>query len=154
MKKEMKGFNIRVYGILINANQELLISDEQYKGATYTKFPGGGLCFGESMPAGLIREFQEECDLDIKIERLLHATETFVPSAFDDSQVIAVYYQVSQVDPDLKQFKMENVDLENNSIQTFRWVPLAEVKATDFDFEMDGQAWEKIIVNLNTPKTV
>ena len=39
----MKRFNIRVYGILINDRNELLVSDELIKGLQFTKFPGGGL---------------------------------------------------------------------------------------------------------------
>ena len=36
-------FNIRVYGILINPSNEVLISDELINCKHYTKFPGGGL---------------------------------------------------------------------------------------------------------------
>ena len=43
----MKRFNIRVYGILINDRNELLVSDELIKGLQFTKFPGGGLEWGE-----------------------------------------------------------------------------------------------------------
>ena len=41
-----KTFNIRVYGLLLNTNDEILIVCESYKGLLITKFPGGGLEFG------------------------------------------------------------------------------------------------------------
>jgi hypothetical protein len=39
----MKQFNIRVYGLLINDEQQNLLSDEYRSGFAFTKFPGGGL---------------------------------------------------------------------------------------------------------------
>lgn len=35
-------FNIRVYGILINKQNEVFVTDEYRMGLTFTKFPGGG----------------------------------------------------------------------------------------------------------------
>ena len=37
----MNRFNIRVYGILVNENKEVLVADEFIRGSYYTKFPGG-----------------------------------------------------------------------------------------------------------------
>ena len=53
----MYPFNVRVYGLLINDKNEILISDEQEYGTRFTKFPGGGLEFGEGLIDGLKREF-------------------------------------------------------------------------------------------------
>ena len=54
----MKSFNIRVYGILLNDRNEVLVSDECRNGYSFTKFPGGGLEFGEGLVDGLKREFE------------------------------------------------------------------------------------------------
>ena len=36
-------FNVRVYGLLINEHQQILVPDEVFKnGGRATKFPGGG----------------------------------------------------------------------------------------------------------------
>ena len=56
----MKKFNIRVYGILINQNKEILVLDETRNGYSFTKFPGGGLEWGEGFKECLEREFEEE----------------------------------------------------------------------------------------------
>lgn len=140
----MEHFNIRVYGVLINESQEILISKETYKGLSFTKFPGGGLCLGESLPDGLIREFREECNLNIQVDKLLHVTDTFVESAFDNSQVIGVYYKVKSLNTFFEDFKKENIDLENNSTQSFHWVSIETLAIGDFYFEMDQQAWRHI----------
>jgi hypothetical protein len=39
-------FNIRVYGILINPNDEVLLIHERMGDFEFTKFPGGGMEFG------------------------------------------------------------------------------------------------------------
>ena len=43
----MYPFNVRVYGLLINDQNQILISDEQEYGMQFSKFPGGGLEYGE-----------------------------------------------------------------------------------------------------------
>nr|MCU0376467.1 NUDIX domain-containing protein [Chitinophagaceae bacterium] len=60
-------FNVRVYGILINEQGELLVADEKIRGGYYTKFPGGGLEFGEGTRDCLVREFQEELGLKVEV---------------------------------------------------------------------------------------
>jgi hypothetical protein len=40
-------FNVRVYGLLLDPQNRLLVSDEYIKGEFFTKLPGGGLEFGE-----------------------------------------------------------------------------------------------------------
>ena len=87
----MYNFNVRVYGLLINERQEILISDEQEYSYRFIKFPGGGLEYGEGLTDGLKREFLEECALDIEVVSHFYTTDFFVKSAFNDSQIISVY---------------------------------------------------------------
>lgn len=88
-------FNIRVYGILVNSAGQLLVSDEIIRGHPVTKFPGGGLEFGEGTRDCLKREFFEECGIEVKVGDHFYTTDFFLPSAFDRSQVISIYYLVS-----------------------------------------------------------
>ena len=60
-------FNVRVYGLLINDRSEVLISREIIQGMRVTKFPGGGLEFGEGIEDGLKREFIEELSLEVSV---------------------------------------------------------------------------------------
>jgi 8-oxo-dGTP diphosphatase len=92
-------FNVRVYGLLINDSNEVLISDEQEYGMQFTKFPGGGLEYGEGLTDGLKREFVEECNVEVEIISHFYTTDFFVKSAFNDSQIISVYYLVKNTTP-------------------------------------------------------
>src|SRR5512133_2855883 len=90
----MQKFNIRVYGILINEQKEVLVSDEFIRGNYYTKFPGGGLEFGEGTRDCLKREFLEEMNLNVEVGEHLYTTDYFQMSAFHpDHQIISIYYK-------------------------------------------------------------
>jgi 8-oxo-dGTP diphosphatase len=89
------GFNIRVYGVLINEKEEVLLMDETRFGTFFTKFPGGGLELGEGIEDCLIREFQEELGISIQVKGLIYVNPFFVQSAFNpNDQLIAIYYNV------------------------------------------------------------
>lgn len=88
-------FNIRVYGVLINEQKQVLVSDEFIRGNYYTKFPGGGLEYGEGTRDCLKREFIEEMNLPIEVGAHLYTTDYFQVSAFHpDHQIISIYYLV------------------------------------------------------------
>ena len=90
----MKRFNVRTYGIWLNESNEVLVSDEKVRGQQVIKFPGGGLEWGEGLIDGLKREWLEELSIDIDISAHFYTTDFFQPSAWDDSQVISIYYKV------------------------------------------------------------
>ena len=143
----MGKFNIRVYGILINDRQEVLISDEREYGMEFTKFPGGGLEYGEGLSAGLIREFEEECAASIEIIHHIHTTDAFFKSAFNDSQVLGVYYLVRSKEPLNCRFSKKTFDFEygKEPDQVFRWVPVDKLNEMDLTFEMDRVAWRAFV---------
>lgn len=86
-------FNIRVYGIWIEGDQ-VLVNEEIIRGRRVIKFPGGGLEAGEGTIDGLKREWMEELGLEIDVLGHYYTTDFFQKSAFDDSQVISIYYLV------------------------------------------------------------
>lgn len=93
-------FNVRVYGILISESREVLVSDEWIRGGYYTKFPGGGLEFGEGTRDCLAREFMEEMNLRVEVGAHLYTTDFFQMSAFNPShQILSIYYQVKALEP-------------------------------------------------------
>jgi 8-oxo-dGTP diphosphatase len=96
----MPSFNIRVYGILINEQQQVLVSDEYIRGNYITKFCGGGLEIGEGTIDCLKREFMEEMNLPVEITEHLYTTDFYQQSAFDpDHQIISIYYYVKPLAP-------------------------------------------------------
>ncbi len=88
-------FTIRVYGILQNEEGHYLVMDELIKGAHVTKFPGGGLEFGEGTRQCLVRECMEEMQLKVDVKEHFYTTDFFQQSAFDaGKQVISIYYRL------------------------------------------------------------
>lgn len=147
----MKGFNVRVYGILIHDNK-VLVSDEHIKGMNITKLPGGGLEFGEGTIDCVIREFKEELPLDIEVISHFYTTDFFVNSAFSvNNQVISIYYLVkpkNEFDPKKTSFKIstKSFDFEKKKEggQSLRWVGLDKISENDFTFIIDKRIGEML----------
>lgn len=130
-------FNIRVYGILINDNNEVLISDENRFGTSFTKFPGGGLEFGEGLKECLVREFQEELGIEIEVGELFYCTDFFIVSAFKSTdQLISIYYKVDfNSKNDLNIAKLDEIITPDS--EKFRWISLKEISEDVFTFPID-----------------
>src|SRR6476620_3341471 len=129
----MLRFNIRVYGILINEKKQVLVSDELIRGNYYTKFPGGGLEYGEGTRDCLKREFIEEMNLRVEVGEHFYTTDFFQQSAFNpDHQIISIYYLVHPLE-DIKvqlsevEFGFDENQMglyhQNKQIEAFRFIP-------------------------------
>lgn len=89
---------IRVYGLCTNARGELLITHERYDEHRMTKFPGGGLEYGEGTKDCLIREFKEELGMDVRVTEHFYTTDFFQASAYHErAQVLSIYYLVEPI---------------------------------------------------------
>ena len=131
--------SIRVYGLLINADDEILISDEKEYGMLFSKFPGGGLEYGEGTIDGLKREFMEECNTEIEVLSHFYTTDFFLKSAFSDAQIVSIYYMVrnkSPLDLNIKQIPFD-FDEDGEVLQAFRWVKISNLKVQDVTFPID-----------------
>ncbi|PKR80489.1 NUDIX hydrolase [Brumimicrobium salinarum] len=141
-------FNIRVYGILRNDKDEILLSDERRFGKRFTKFPGGGLEQGEGIKDCLIREFEEELNLPIEVKELIYLTDFYQPSAFNENdQIISVYYSVFSPHLDLIQVKNTPFDFKENEIESHRWMKLSELSTDEVTFPIDKHVVELLIKN-------
>jgi ADP-ribose pyrophosphatase YjhB (NUDIX family) len=151
----MKGFNVRVYGILVHENK-LLVSDEHIKGMNITKLPGGGLEYGEGTIECVVREFKEELDLDIEVVSHFYTTDFFVNSAFSsNNQVLSIYYIVKpkeEFDPAAAKFKITkelfDFDKKMEGAQSMRWVALDKISENDFTFIIDKRVGDMLFNSL------
>ena len=125
-------FNIRVYGILINEQKQVLVSDEFIRDNYYTKFPGGGLEAGEGTRDCLQREFIEEMNLRVEVGDHIYTTDFFQKSAFNPAdQIISIYYYAKALEPIVaplrtKAFDFDerelNIYAKEKEIETFRFI--------------------------------
>lgn len=139
----MQRFNVRVYGICINERQEVLLSDESHRDLNFTKFPGGGLEFGEGMIDCLKREFREEFNLEIEVGELFYLTDFFQVSAFSENdQVISVYYLIQA---DLS--KVDYLVTNHLGAETIHWVSLSKLSEEMLTFPIDKIVARKLISN-------
>jgi 8-oxo-dGTP diphosphatase len=146
-------FNIRVYGILINEQQQLLVSDEYIRGGYYTKFPGGGLEYGEGTRDCLKREFKEEMDLEVEVGDHIYTTDFFQISAFNPShQIISIYYFAKALEPIRCALRAKPFDFDDNQLklykntgetETFRFIDWNKVTPESVTLPID-----KIVVKM------
>jgi 8-oxo-dGTP pyrophosphatase MutT (NUDIX family) len=134
-------FTIRVYGILLNDKDEVLLVHEKMPHLHFTKFPGGGMEFEEGTIDCLVREFKEETGIDISVGEHLYTTDFYQPSAFTKGdQLVAIYYRVFQLDP-TQQISLEEQEITaGGKIETLRffWKSLATLEPdTDLTFPID-----------------
>lgn len=143
----MLRFNVRVYGILITEDRKLLLSDEYDFGFSFTKFPGGGLEYGEGTRECLKREFIEECDLKIEVLDHFYTTDFFQKSAFNDTQVLSIYYLVKNIEPFNFQTSNKKFDFvgESDGQQRLRWIDLKDLSADELTLPIDKIIAEMIV---------
>ena len=139
-------FNLRVYGLLINPRNEVLITDEYRMNMFMCKFPGGGLEYGEGTIDCLKREFKEELNLNIEIVDHFYTTDYFQKALFfDDIQLISIYYLVKSeawqtITTSDHPFNIEAIDGQ----QSFRWVALKELSINDLTFPIDQKVGQML----------
>ena len=132
-------FNIRVYGILVH-NGRVLVADERIKGAHITKFPGGGLEFGEGTKDCLVREVREEIGVEALDVTHFYTTDFFQESAFrKGDQIISLYYTFLVADPAAVPTSTEPFDFKrtDGDEEAFRWLDLSRARAEDVTLPID-----------------
>lgn len=136
-----KRFNIRVYGIWIH-DGKVLVNDELIRGSQVIKFPGGGLDWGEGTIGCLKREWKEELDMDVDVLDHFYTTDFFQQSAFDNTQVISIYYFVSGLHPEAA------ITNQNDGERTY-WMDLQDISADTFTLPIDKKVGEMLRVLYN-----
>ena len=141
-------FNVRVYGLLLDPQNRLLVSDEFIRGDYFTKLPGGGLEIGEGTRDCLAREFVEETGLAVTVGEHLYTTDFFQISAFNNKdQIISIYYMVHS--NDCGNIKTSEIPFDFNPAQvadktataeSFRWVAIEKINEDSMSLPIDKVA--------------
>lgn len=119
---------------------------ENYNEFEFTKFPGGGLEFGEGLADGLRREIMEELNLEIEIIEHFYTTDFFQQSHFfKNEQVISVYYLIKIIDcPQKSSFPIESIQNPNHKL-TFFWQKIEDLKNEILTFPIDKHVGKMIM---------
>ncbi len=147
---EINKFTVRVYAIILNGNNEVLLSDEYYHNTKMTKFPGGGMEFGEGTIETLKRESVEEFGQELEVLEHFYTTDFFQQAMFKkEYQVMSIYYKAKF--KELIKFKAttKRFDFEElkHGAQSFRWVSLNELTVDEITFPIDKRVAELLIEN-------
>lgn len=144
---EQGNFNIRVYGLIVHEHK-LLLTDEFRLGICMTKFPGGGLQFGEGPVDCLKRECLEELNQEVEILSHYYTTDYFqqselLPGAW---QILNIYYRARlKGEPAFrtteKVFDFEHVD----GVQTFRWADHETLSSENMTLPIDRKVVAMIL---------
>lgn len=140
----MNTTNIRVYAIIINDKKQALLSDELRFGKAFTKFPGGGLEWGEGTKDCLKRELHEELGLIAEIGDLFYVNDFAQLSAFrKNDQLFSFYFFVKEIDFSAIQTTNHTIPLTEEG-EKFRWVNLTELNSESVTFPIDKIVAEKL----------
>ncbi len=145
--KEHGNFIIRIYAIIINDKQEVLVSDEYMFDMCMTKFPGGGLIQGEGPVDCLKREAMEEFGQEIEIISHFYTTDFYQEASFFQGyQLISIYYLARFTGP--LRFRISDrpfdfTEMKEGS-QSFRWRKICELTKDDMTFPIDKEVAEKL----------
>lgn len=152
MKENISRYIVRVYALIFNSKNEILISDEYQLNMRMTKFPGGGMHFGEGPIDCLKREAIEEFGQEIEVLEHFYTTDYFQATQFyNDAQLLSIYYIAKFVDP--IKFKISEIPFDfkedKNGYQSFRWMKLENIDADEMTFPVD-----KKVVSLLKKKNI
>lgn len=128
---EEQKFNYRVAGIILHENRILAMQDER---SPYYYLPGGRVKLGETAEAAVIREIQEELNLNVKIDRPLWLNQSFFTEDVDRLHYheLCLYFLIDFSGTDLLDRGAKMKGAEAHHKQIFEWLDISNLKGTYF----------------------
>lgn len=126
-------FRASAYGVLIE-NKKILL--KRHPSISKLDLPGGGIEMDETIPKGLMREFQEETGLIVKPDELICVEDSLFTSGEEDAHGILIFYTVKQVGGKLENKRHETDEigfydldvLNKNNIHSSCWNIIERMK--------------------------
>lgn len=140
----MARFNLRVYALIINEFDEILLSDECRFGQFFSKFPGGGVEANEGIQAALHRELKEELNLEVPHMEFFYVNDFYQASAFDNSNLVAFYYRIQLPKSTFLPNDSYTIPFSEET-EKQRWVPLNLLNKEQLTFPIDQLVLEKLL---------
>jgi ADP-ribose pyrophosphatase YjhB (NUDIX family) len=116
-------FRVSVYGILKNKDCILLHWNPLVK---RYNIPGGAVELGETISDALIREYEEETGISIRIKKLLGVKQDFLVVDDEYAHSILLFYEVEKINEALTTHRRES-DSDGAEL-----ISLAKIKREDF----------------------
>jgi len=112
----MTKYNVIVCAALLNSENKIFIARRkpEKKLGGFWEFPGGKLEDGEELEAALKREFVEELDIKITIDKLLHVK----PYVYDHGAVLILFYLG----------KIESGEITLTDHDEYKWCTVPELR--------------------------
>lgn len=146
-------FTIRAYGLLVHRFTEIgaphvLVADELIKGRRITKFPGGGVEYGEGLKECVVREVREEIGVEAFGVEHFYTTDFFQQSAFHSVplQVVSVYFTFRVADAaaiPVVEEPFQGITGPGDQ-EVFRWVPLGLPAEEAVTLPIDRHVWRML----------
>jgi len=95
--KENRSIRIRVSALIVE-NRKILLIAHKKGNKVYWLTPGGGVDYGETLPAALQRELKEELDVSIEVGDVAFICDTIEPS--HKRHILHVFFHCSTVSGD------------------------------------------------------
>jgi len=142
-------FVVRVYGVGMHESK-ILVVDEFWYGMAMTKFPGGGLEYGESSIDCLKRECMEELGQEVEVLEHFYTTDVFQETLFKPGmQLISIYYNLKFPKPDQIATSLKAFDFElQHGNMSPRWIDLQHFSEHDLTLPIDKKVARLLVERL------